>query len=127
MVPRALLRGVARAVSKSSVPSWSHPVKGKLLFCEVLGPFAPNSFFIVGFVVPSFVVEVLVFVGDLVAVQPVNGHALGGGCVGSAGIVAGIVLGRAADDLKAIAVRPYVGMAGGGAALDPGVVGTDAG
>ena len=62
-----------------SVPSWSQPVKGVVgVRCEVFVPLLPNFVPVVavGLVVPVAVVEILVVVGDLVAVQPVDGYAL---------------------------------------------------
>ena len=76
----------------------------------------------IGRVVPRAVVEVTVVVGDLGAAHPVDGDPSVGTGEGGAGVVAGIDGCGATDDLKAIAVGLYVGVAGGGSVLDEGVV-----
>ena len=78
---------------------------------------------VVGLVVPGPVVEILVLVGGLGAVEPVDGHARAGG----AGVVAGVDGGGAADHPEARAVGPDVGVAGRGEVLDEGVVVRDIG
>ena len=72
-------------------------------------------------VVPGAVVEIAVVVGDLVAVQPVDGHAGPGG----AGVVAGVDAGGAAEDVEVGAVGAHRLDAGIDAALHEGVVGGD--
>ena len=82
---------------------------------------------VVGLVVPGPVVEILVVVGGLGAVEPVDGDALVAAGVPGAGIVAGVGVGGAADHPEACAVGLDVGVAGRGAALDEGVVVRDVG
>ena len=82
---------------------------------------------VVGLVVPGPVVEILVLVGGLGAVEPVDGHALVGAGVGGVGVVAGVDGGGAADHPEARAVVLDVGVAGRGAGLDEGVVVRDIG
>ena len=81
----------------------------------------------VGLLVPVPVVEVLVLVGDLVAVEPVDREAQGGGGVGGAGVVAGVDGGGAADDGEPGAVLLDGVVAGGGGGLDVVVVVGDVG
>ena len=78
---------------------------------------------VVGLVVPGLVVEIRVVVGDLGAVEPVDGDARAGG----GGVVAGVGVGGAADRPEARAVALDVGVAGLGAVLDEGVVVRDVG
>ena len=80
---------------------------------------------VVGLVVPVAVVEILVVVGDLVSVQPVDRYASVRAGVGGSGVVPGIYVGSAADNLEGGAVIPDVGMAGCGAVLDKRVVCAD--
>ena len=77
---------------------------------------------VVGLVVPGPVVEILVLVGGLGAVEPVDGHALAGRGVRGGGVVTGVDGGGAADRREARAVGLDVGVAGRGAGLDEGVV-----
>ena len=92
-----------------------------------VGAVGAGRVLVVGLVVPGPVVEVLVLVGDLVAVEPVDADALVGRGVGGGGVVAGVGGGGAADHPEAIAVGPDVGVPGRGALLDEGVVGRDVG
>ena len=78
--------------------------------------------FVVGLVVPRAVVEILVVVGDLVAVQPVDGDTLVRAGIGGASIVAGVDGLGAANCHESIAVRLDVGMAGCSSSPDEGVV-----
>ena len=78
---------------------------------------------VVDLVVPGPIVEILVVVGDLGAVEPVDGDARAGG----AGVVAGVDGGSAPDRPEPRAVGPDVGVAGRGEVLDEGVVGRDIG
>ena len=103
--------------SRASVPSWSQPVKGLLALWEVSGPSLPDSFFVVGLVVPRPVVEVLVFVGHLGAAQPVDGYALVVRGERGGGVVAGVYGRSAADYSEPRAVGPDVGVAGCGSCL----------
>ena len=82
---------------------------------------------VVGLVVPGPVVEILVLVGGLGAVEPVDGDALGGAGVRGLGVVAGVGVSGAADRPEARAVGLDVGVAGRGAGLYEGVVGRDIG
>ena len=50
---------------------------------------------VVGLVVPRAVVEILVAVGGLGAVEPLDGNALFGAGVGGGGVVAGVGVGAA--------------------------------
>ena len=86
-----------------------------------IGPVGAEFILVVGLVVPAAVVEVLVVVGDLVSVEPVDGHARAGDVVG-AGVGGGVRIGGAADHPEGRAVGLDVGVPGGGAALDEGVV-----
>ena len=78
---------------------------------------------VVDLVVPGPVVEIRVVVGDLGAVEPVDGDARAGG----AGVVAGVDGAGAADRPEAPAVGLDGGVAGRGAVLDEGVVVRDVG
>ena len=62
--------------------------------------------------VPGFVVEVLVLVGGLIAIQPVDGHAFVVGGVGGAGIVPGVHRRRAAHGPEGFSVVLDVRVAG---------------
>ena len=79
----------------------------------------------VGLVVPGAVVEVSVVVGRFGAIQPVYGRGSVTGC--GLGVVAGVRIGGAAEDAEPGAVVLDVGVAGGGLALDVGVVVRDLG
>ena len=74
-----------------------------------------------GLLVPAPVVEVRVVVGDLGAVQPVDGNARARG----SGVVPGIVRFGAAENLEGVAVGLDVRMARGGLGLNKGVVHVD--
>ena len=82
---------------------------------------------VVGLVGPAPVVEILVLVGGLGAVEPVDGHALVFRGERGGGVVAGVGVGGAADRPEAPAVGLDGGAAGRGAGLDEGVVVRDGG
>ena len=92
-----------------------------------IGAVGAGLVLVVGLVVPGPVVEILVLVGGLGAVEPVDGHALVGRGVGGFSVVSGVDGGAAADHPEARAVGPDVGVAGRGAGLDEGVVVRDIG
>ena len=92
-----------------------------------IGAVGAGLVLVVGLVVPGPVVEILVLVGGLGAVEPVDGHALVGRGVGGGGVVAGVGVFGAADHPEARAVGPDVGVAGRGEVLDEGVVVRDIG
>ena len=97
---------------------------------DVLGGIEPvraGLVLVVGLVVPGPVVEILVLVGGLGAVEPVDGHALVGRGVGGFSVVSGVGVGGAADRPEVRAVVLDVGVAGRGAGLDEGVVVRDVG
>ena len=76
---------------------------------------------------PRSVVEVLVVVGDFIAVQPVDGHALVVCGVGGGRVVPGVHVGGAAEDLEGRVVALDVGVACAGGGLDEGIVVGDVG
>ena len=80
---------------------------------------------VVGLVVPGTIVKVLIIISDLCAVQPVDGYASVRAGVGGSGVVPGVYVGSAADNLEGGAVIPDVGMAGCGSVLDKRVVCAD--
>ncbi len=82
---------------------------------------------VVDLVVPGAVVEILVVVGSLGSVEPVDGDALVGIGEGGAGIVTGIGVGGADNDIERGGVGLNVGVAGRGAIPDEVVVGRDVG
>ena len=90
-------------------------------------PVGAGLVLVVDLIVPVPVVEVLVFVGYLGAVQPVDGYALVFRGERGGGVVAGVDVGGAANYSETCAVGPYGGVAGRGTVLDEGVVGCDVG
>ena len=119
------MRSVARGERLGAVvvAAGEGPVGGE----EGVGAVGAGLVLVVGLVVPGPVVEILVLVGGLGAVEPVDGHALVGAGVGGGGVVAGVGVGGAADRPEARAVVLDVGVAGRGEALDEGVVVRDIG
>ena len=101
--------------------------EGVVFVVAGVGPVVAGLVLVVLLVVPGPVVEISVFVGDLVAVQPVDGNAPVGAIVSGACVVPGVDGRGAADDGKAIAVGLYVGVAVCCSALNEVVVGVDAG
>ena len=86
-----------------------------------VGPIGAGLVLVVGLVVPSLVVEVGIVIGDLVAVQPVDGNARTGG----SDVVTGIDGIGASDRFEQVTVVVESHVASGGSGLDPSVVGAD--
>ena len=82
---------------------------------------------VVGLIVPGPVVEILVVVGGLGAVEPVDGDALVGVGERGGGVVAGVGVFGAADHIEARAVGLDGGVAARGEELDERVVDRDVG
>ena len=85
---------------KDSVPSVVAAGEGEVGAVAGIGAVGAGLVLVVDLVVPGPVVEVLVVVDDLVAVEPVDRDALFGGGVGGGGVVDGVVGGGAADHPK---------------------------